>query len=203
MKPNILLQAALVLGLASCALAQDRLEFHSCTADLGGGLSWAEGNDSKGLNSPGWVLQAAGGFATGKRLAFIVDFLFQQDSIRAGALKEQMGSPAGGKARFESTLLEPTWIVGANRRANVYVLGGFGWFHRSVKFTNPGDTLTNPGNLVEGKSSANSGAFDGGVGVNIRLGKSNVRAFVEGRVIHGLTRNIDSTITPLTGGIRW
>jgi hypothetical protein len=197
------------MALLPCAplLAQENssdLEFHSCTGELGGGFDWVRGSDSDALKHHAGVFQAGGGFAVSRRVAIVADFMFYGSGIQASALMNEAGSPQGGSAKFYSTILEPTFILTAHRRYNLYAFGGFGWLRRSIKFTNPGETLVHPGGVeVPGGGSANSGTADAGAGIDIRLNRAGLRGYIEARYVHGLGRNLNTTLLPLTAGVRW
>jgi hypothetical protein len=202
---RIIRAGLLVICAALCGRAQEKLEFHSCTAQAGYGTGWTKGRDANTLHSNGGVFQAGGGFATGKRFAIIGDFMRASVAVKSEALAVQSGSPPSATARFYTTMLEPTYLAYAGRRWNLYALGGFGWFRRSIKFTGPtANLLLHPGDSAIGSPvSANSGAFDAGGGVNFRVNGAGLRVYAEARYLRGLAVNRRSTLVPLTFGIRW
>jgi hypothetical protein len=181
-----------------------KLEFHSCTGQIGGGFARALGSDSTDLQNYGGVFEAGGGFAINRRFAFNLNFMFYASGVPTSVLQQQQGSPQNGSARFYSTFLEPTYIIYPSRKFNFYGLGGFGWLRRSVKFSNPGNSLVHPGGVaLPGGGSSDAGAFDGGGGVNVRVNHAGLRAYVEARYVHGLARLFDTSLVPITAGFRW
>lgn len=56
---------------------------------------------------------------------------------------------------------------------------------------------------ANGRVVNNSGAFDTGGGLNIPLPRTRTKIFVEARYFKGFTSNTNTTIVPITVGIRW
>jgi hypothetical protein len=208
------LSLACLLSAVTC-LAQDESNFHSCTLNIGGGFAPVAGAESGNL-SAGWDFQAGGGFAINHRFFVTADFMFDQLGVKQTALEAAGASnptnvgvleATGGRAKYFSTTLDPTYRFPSRGPATVYLFGGFGWMRRSIELTGvsgEGSLLEPNGPVVFG-SGGDSGAYDAGAGANFRLGNKTggLMLYVEARVIHGLAVNKSSTLIPISGGIRW
>jgi hypothetical protein len=202
---------AIASALAACvawARAQETLDFHSCTAQIGGGFSDVRGPDSHDLNN-GWDFQAGGGFAVTRSFALLGNFMLDEPEVAKQALPATVtvnGAPAavlGGDAKFYATTFDPTLKVYARKRFNVYVLAGFGWLRRSIEYTGAAvPTLAHPGDMKLESISANSGAMNFGAGANLRV-LWGFRLYAEARYLRGLAVNRESTLIPVAFGIRW
>ena len=217
-----LLLSAILFGPAVC-MAQDAPKFHSCTFNLGAGPAWPLQTEKDSLDR-GWNFNAGLGFALASPqdsqrswIPFLnANFVFDRLDIGAAALQQaQTLNPTnvallgatGGNATFYSVTLDPTFRFSMKNRAELYAFGGFGWFRRKLEFTGPTaeGALLQPGNPAVFGSGGDSGAFDVGAGLNVRL-PGHARAFmlyVEGRYIHGLAVNHRTTLAPVSLGFRW
>jgi Outer membrane protein beta-barrel domain len=201
------LAGAIAFSLAA-AQAQETLDFHSCTAQIGGGFAATRGPDSHDLNNGG-DFQAGGGFAATRSFALTGNFLLDEPGVSKEALPATVtvnGAPAtvsGGQARFYSVTFDPELRVYARKHFNVYVLAGFGWFRRSIEYTGAAtSTLTHPGDMKLESVSADSGAMNFGAGLNFGAIRG-FRLYAEARYLRGLAVNRESTLIPVIFGIRW
>jgi hypothetical protein len=209
---------ALLVFACGCSAQSD----HTCTVNAGGGWAFVGGNDSNSLDS-GWSLHAGGGFRVsgpegpGHEWSLFVtgNFMFDHLAIKNSALiaartmnpqDPELLNATGGRAKvyvgtLDLVLRRP---VG---RADAYVFGGFGGMRRSIGLTGPSGqgALIEPTSPVVFGSGGNSGAFDAGAGLNIRLGDhlGGITPYVEVRVVHGLAVNSATTLIPLSIGIRY
>jgi Outer membrane protein beta-barrel domain len=122
-----------------------------------------------------------------------------------------------GSARVYSVTVDPTLRVPLGNGFSAYFLAGGGYLRRTVEFTRPTLAQTvvfDPwwgyfgpalvlANQILGTVTNNSGAFDVGGGLNIPLRNSGAKIFVEARYFKGFTSNTDTTVVPITFGIRW
>ncbi len=221
----------LLHGAALCAvaliafppecLAQDDF-FHSCTLNAGGGWTPVAGADAGSLKN-GWNFNAGGGFggprpSPGHAWSFFVtaNFLFDQLGVSQTALQNArvlnptnigLLSATSAQAKFYSTTLDPTVRFPAQGRFQGYAFAGFGWMRRSIDFngTSYQGGLLQPSTPTVFAAAGNSGAYDAGVGANVRLpGAMNHFGFyAEVRVVHGLAVNRASTLIPVSAGFRW
>jgi hypothetical protein len=97
------------------------------------------------------------------------------------------------------------------------VLVGGGWLRRTVEFTQPtlaqtfvfdpwwgyfGPALVQV-NQVLGSVTSDAGVFNVGAGINVPLPLPKLHIFIESRYIHGFTESTNTTIVPITVGLRW
>jgi opacity protein-like surface antigen len=113
-------------------------------------------------------------------------------------------------------------LVGAGSAAkSVYLIGGGGWYRRTVetqkKVYNAGEACAPAliwwnAHCVNGifsttqtidSSSSNSGGFNVGGGLAFALGTSSLHFYTEVRYHHALTSGADTSVLPLTFGVRW
>jgi hypothetical protein len=195
-------------------------ESPSWYVSAGGGLSLPEGTEKSSLQHS-WDNFGAGiGFnpcpALSKRFFIHVNFLFDELDVQQQALNQaktlnptNIGILEASKAqaKFYSTTLEPTYRFPAGDRVNVYLFAGFGWFRRSVEFTeeNSGQgALLQPGGPAVFGSGGNSGAYDAGGGFDVRPFRGRLKLYWECRYLHGLAVNHETTLLlPVSAGIRW
>jgi opacity protein-like surface antigen len=97
---------------------------------------------------------------------------------------------------------------------DVYAIGGGGWYRRTVEFTQPTTALVTvfdpffgfypvavPANQVIGSISRNAGGFNIGAGVEFRIHGTGV--YIESRWHRAYTSPTNTTMTPLTVGLRF
>jgi hypothetical protein len=208
---------------ASCR-AQDDPAFHSCTVYAGGGYSQILGPERQNFNA-GWKnFQAGGGFAVTSHPAarrswsafLTANFLFDQVTVKPAAIEQakvlnptNVGILAAnsGRAKFYSTTLDLTFRVPVKGPVELYGFAGFGWLRRDLEFTGASGAgvLLEPGSPVVFGSGGNSGAFDVGGGAEFRLPRKagGLMLYIEGRVLHGLAVNHETTLLPFSAGVRW
>ncbi len=212
-----------VLCLAPDCRAQDLTPFHSCTLNAGAAWTQLDGAERQNFYS-GWDnFQAGGGFAvaapsaTRSWAAFITaDFLFDQLDVKPSALQQArtlnptnigLLQATGAHSKFYSTTLDLTFRFPVKSRAAFYAFAGFGWLRRDLVFTGVSGegALLQPGGPTVFGTGGDSGAFDAGVGVNLLLPRQakGVMLYLEGRVLHGLAVNDETTILPISFGVRW
>lgn len=201
-------------------------KFRKFTADFGGGLTWSQGGGlARGINFRGgggvrlspqskrysdigdrlrqrhWSLYLDGEFT------FIQAGLTQDGLHQAILVNPALASATSGTANYYSVTADPNFRYCVwSCRLTFYVLGGFGWMHRTVEFSGP-PTGTSP--VGSGKTVAtfdyNSAAYDVGGGVTFGPFKptEGVTYYVEARRLAGFGPNGASTLWPLSFGIRW
>jgi hypothetical protein len=219
----LLTRIILLMSVSCLALAAQDTDFHSCTFNAGGGFAPTVGKDRSSLNS-GWNFHGGGGFAfsgppkPGHAWVFLVtaNFLFAELGISQSALQEArtmnttnvgLLGATGGRAKFYTATVDPTFRFPVGERTEYYILGGYGWFRRSLEFTGTSvsGSLIQPSSPVVFGSGGSSGAIDAGGGVNFKLSHKTggLKIYAEARVVHGLAINSSSTMLPLSAGIRW
>ncbi len=205
---------AAFLSLPSAVLGQSDESFHHLTLSAGAGLTTITGADAGKLDHGG-NLQLNGGYFFNRYLGITGNFMFSGLGITRNELNS-LNVP-DGSARVYSVTFDPTLRVPLGRGFSAYVLVGGGYLRRTVEFTartlaqttiyDPwwgyfGPALV-PVNQILGTVTNNSGAFDVGGGLNIPLRSTGAKLFVEARYLKGFTSNTDTTVVPITFGIRW
>ncbi|HLH42610.1 MAG TPA: outer membrane beta-barrel protein [Bryobacteraceae bacterium] len=202
------------LGLAALLPGQSESDFHRFTFAGGAGFTAITGFDAGRLDHGGNLLAGAG-VNFNRYFGVTGNFMFNQLGITRSEL-DALNQP-DGSARVYSLTVDPTVTFPIKRNIGAYLLGGGGYFRRTVEFTQPTLAQTfvfnpwwgyiGPGlipvNQILGSVTSNSGAFDVGGGVNFGLPKTGARLFLESRYFHGFTSNSNTTLVPLTFGIRW
>ena len=164
----------------------------------------------------GWNVSAGAG-VTGKYAGINLDFMYNDYGINQNALN-QVQAP-DGHARVWAFTLDPVFHLNAREdaRADFYITGGGGIYHRTVEFTQPAIATVTvfdpwwgvfyPANILTnqiiGSYGVYKGGVDGGAGVSIRLGSSRAKLFGEARFHHMFTRGVDTNLLPVTIGLRW
>jgi opacity protein-like surface antigen len=206
----------ILLGTAavSLAAAQEEFDFHRLTFSGGAGFTAITGYDAGRLDHGGSFLAGAG-VNFNRHFGVTGNFMFHQLGITRTELNA-LNQP-DGNARVYSLTVDPTVRMPVHRNLSVYFLAGGGYLRRTVEFTRPtlaqtfvfnpwwgyiGPALV-PVNQILGSAVSNSGAFDLGGGINFALAKTGARLFLESRYFHGFTSNSNTTLVPLTVGIRW
>jgi hypothetical protein len=108
--------------------------------------------------------------------------------------------------------------INPNGRFDAYLIGGGGFYRRTVEFTQPGvGTITLfdpfwgvvypaavPVTDVLGSFTQHKGGLNVGGGVSFRIrGDSDTRVFAETRYHHIYTTPVRTSILPVTFGLRW
>jgi len=180
----------------------------------GAGLTTITGRDAGKLDH-GANIQLNGGYFFNRYFGITGNFMFSDLGITRRELNN-LNQPDGG-ARTYGVTADPTLRLPLGRGFSAYVLAGGGYLRRTVEFTQPtlartvifdpwwgyfGPALV-PVDVVLGRVVSNSGAFDTGGGLNIPLPRNQTKIFVEARYFKGFTSNTNTTIVPITVGIRW
>ncbi|MCU1308287.1 MAG: hypothetical protein JWN45_2982 [Acidobacteriaceae bacterium] len=207
-----LLRLVIVCTLAISSFAQDAGP--GLTVHGGFGYTPLVGPLSRNLDN-GWNFQIGGGFMFSRHLGFVGDYQYNhlgvpQDVLNALAVPD-------GNAHVQSLTFGPEIRFAPSRPISPYLIGGIGWYRRTVEFTSP--TLTTatifdpffgfffpaivPANVVLG--SITRDGFGGNVGLGFAFGfhESRARLFVEARYHQASMERRDTQMVPFTVGIRW
>jgi hypothetical protein len=105
-------------------------------------------------------------------------------------------------------------------RKNAYLIGGGGWYRRTIEAK---QTVLSIGEVCEpwwwwdaqcvngiitsevtvGSRTSSAGGFNLGGGLTFQLGESSANFYAEVRYHRAFTRNVETSVLPLTLGIRW
>jgi hypothetical protein len=203
-----------ILSIPSGVFGQSEETFHHLTLSAGAGLTTITGADAGKLDHGG-NFQLNGGYFFNPHLGVTGNFMFSDLGITRSALNS-LNVP-NGDARVYSITVDPTLRAPIGHGLSVYLLAGGGYMRRTVEFTSPtlvqttvfdpwwgyfGPALV-PANQILGRVTNNSGAFDVGGGLNVPLRGTGAKLFVEARYFMGFTSNTNTTVVPVTFGIRW
>jgi hypothetical protein len=191
---------------------------HPYTFNIGGGPGFPTGDISNFANVGGHFVVGGGANLT-HRFGFNGEFMWHDLPPNSSIVA--LTGASQGSARLYS--LTGNLLVHSTRetRLGFYGIGGIGWYHRSWELT--ADTLV-PGaiclpsyawwgvgctnGLVSSTvtlhaGSANGFGYNAGGGITFRIGESHVKVFTEVRYHHAFMHAVDTTVVPLTFGIRY
>jgi hypothetical protein len=198
--------------LAALPLAAQN--FNRFTFDIGGGFTSPVVHTDGRLNT-GFNIMGGAGFNFSPSFGVLGEFGFNHLDLSNSTLNAA-GVPAGS-ARIYSLTLDPVIRFNPRGRASAYIVGGGGYYRRTVEFTQPTTEIITafdpfygffpaavPANIVLGSFTQNKGGLNGGAGVSIRIrGDSNASFFAEARYHYVFTTPVRTTILPVTFGFRW
>ena len=208
-------QLSLAIFLTLPATCQTQPEVEWKIFNAGGGWTKPVGTERKNLDA-GWKnLQAGAGFQMKGGFFLNFNFLFDELDVKAAALQQArtlnptnvgLLQATSGKAKYYAVTFEPMYRAPLpGERVNGYVFAGFGWFRRNLEFTGNGGqgALLQPGSPTVFGSGGNSGAVDAGGGIDFKPSAARLKLYLEARVVHGLAINHETTLVPVSIGIRW
>ena len=198
------------LVLAGAASAQD---FSKFTFNIGGGVT--EPVRDRGRLDPGFNFNVGAGVKL-SGFSLVGEFGYNQMGVTSRALSA-IGAPDGA-TRIYSATLNPVVHFNPHGRFDAYVIGGGGYYRRTIEFTEPTiGTATFfdpfygvfypaavPTNTVLGSFTQNKGGLNAGAGIEIRVkGDSQAKFFAESRYHYIYTTPNRTKMLPVTFGFRW
>ena len=205
-----LLIASIVMLAAFPLLGQSKLTF-----SLGGGPSVPGKHSGRNFNT-GFNLTAGIGIHPVNAFGLMAEFGYNNMGITDGALR-RIGV-ADGSGRLYSVTLNPIVHFNPSGRFDFYLIGGGGYYRRTIEFTQPSSAIATafdpfygiffpvevPTTTVLGSFSQNKGGVNGGAGVAIRFGEdSRSSFFAESRYHYIWTTPVRTAVLPVTFGFRW
>jgi hypothetical protein len=196
---------------AQFGLAQ---EYRHFTFNVGGGFTSIAGDEAGKLDHGG-NFQAGAGFNLNQYVGILGTFTFNQLGLTRSALNT-LQQP-DGNGRVYSFTVDPTFRFPLFGGARGYLLAGGGWMRRTIQFTQPtiaqitvfdpwwgyfGPALV-PANQILGSVTSDSGAVDVGGGIDVPLPRTSAKVYLEARYMHGFTSRSETSVVPLTVGLRW
>jgi hypothetical protein len=146
------------------------------------------------------------------------EFMFEGLPVHRSII-DQLGL-SNVKGRFYS--LTTNLLIGSSigGRKNAYLIGGGGWYRRTMEAK---QTVLSIGQVCEpwwwwdaqcvngivtsevtiGSRTSSAGGFNIGGGLTFPLGDSRANFYAELRYHHAFTHNVETSVLPLTFGIRW
>lgn len=165
------------------------LHNHSWTFEAGGGFNAPIGNDTNQagvVSTPVPVITWGGNFTVGgglrfsKRLSALAEYQFIGDKL-PGALIADVNAATGGaddisagNTHINSITGSPVIDLFPKRTNGVYLVGGFGWYHKSTNFQAPELAISYYGeyyeNVTVASFTSNQWGGNAGFGLYHRLG---------------------------------
>lgn len=205
LRSSIVLMA---IGTPGLLLGQGE-EFNHVTLSVGAGFTTSTGTVASDIDHGG-NFQLNGGYFFSRYFGVTGNFMFSDVGITRSAL-DALSEP-DGSARIYALTADPTVRLPLRRGFVAYALAGGGYVGRDLHFHKPilvGISGKNMPfmlmavNTGVGSITNNSGGFDVGGGLNMPSPWSSAKLFVEARYFKGFTSNVNTTVVPITFGIRW
>ena len=209
----IILIAVVVFLFAGNSYAQSDSE-HRLTFHAGVGPTPLTGDISERLDN-GWQVTVGGGINFSKYLSTTLDYTYHGLGVSRRVLAE--AQVPDGSARLWSLTLNPKIRFAGRGRIAPYIVGGVGYYRRSIEFTRPTILPTVifdpffgvffnalvPSNIVIGRITADGIGGSLGGGFDAGLGRAGLKLFTEARYHYADTGRIPTRMVPVTIGIRW
>ena len=205
-----LLAATATFTLASPAWAQGTFNF-----SVGGGPTVPAKYTGQRFDT-GYNFTAGVGIHPWRAVGVMAEFGFFQNGINSSQLS-RIGVP-GGESRIYSLTVNPMIHLVPKGRFDAYLVGGGGYYRRTVELTTPSSAITTgfdpyfgfffpleiPTTTVLGSRTQNKMGYNAGLGVAVRM-KEDGRAtlFAESRYHYIYTTPVRTAILPVTFGFRW
>jgi opacity protein-like surface antigen len=211
MKSGLFLVALVIFFLASVSAAQDE---HRFTVHAGAGVSPLVGDISSRLEN-GWNVTVGGGYRFTNLFSATVDYMYNGFGVSQRVLTE--AQVPDGNAHLWSITVNPMLRLHRVSKVSPYVLGGVGYYRRTVEFTRPAlvpvtffdpffgfafSTIV-PANQVIGTVTGDGVGGSLGGGFEVNVGDTGVKVFSEARYHYADTGKIPTRMVPVTFGFRW
>ena len=199
-----------MMALAVPSFSQSRF-----TVSVGGGPTIPAKGTGRRFDT-GYNVNAGVGFHPVRAFGLMAEFGFMSNGINATSLRN-VGVPGGG-SRIYSATLNPMIHLVPRGRFDAYLIGGGGYYRRTVEFTAPSSAIATgfdpyygiyypvsiPTTNVLSSVTQNKMGVNGGLGVAVRLGEdSRATLFAESRYHYIYTTPVRTAVLPVTLGFRW
>jgi opacity protein-like surface antigen len=196
---------------AEPGFAQDT---HRFTFNAGAGASPLVGDISTRLDN-GWNATVGGGYNFTRHLGATLQYTYNGFGVNGRVLAE--AQVPEGNSHLWSLTVDPRLRLAARARVNPYLVGGVGFYRRTVEFTQPAlapvfffdpffgvffNTLV-PAHRVLGDIRRSGVGGNLGAGLEVKLGDSGVKGFAEARYEYASTGRIPTRMVPMRFGFRW
>ncbi len=211
-KYSIQLLAFILMLLAATSYTQAQ-DAHGYTFDVGAGFTPLVADISTRLNN-GWHVTFGGGYNFTSHFTTTLNYTYHGFGVSDKVLSE--ADVPGGNAHLWSITVDPKLRLSSHRTIDPYVVGGVGYYRRTIDFTRPAlvpvfifdpffgmfyNTLV-PGNQVIGRITEGGVGGSLGAGFDVKL-RAGVKVFAEARYHYADTGRIATRMVPVTFGIRW
>jgi hypothetical protein len=213
LRVRILLGIVIVFGVLASAHGQDQDNYNKFRFNIGGGISFPQGDLGSFVND-GANFVVGGGYNFTRILG--VDSEFMWADLPINQATKNLLATTGASARQYAWTFNPIVQLPIGHKLGAYAIGGIGWYHRSGETTTPGvGVVCDPYwswwygctlgtvNFVTGSHSGNAFGENIGAGVTFRLGESHAKIYAEFRYHHAGYDRVSTNLIPLTFGIRW
>jgi Outer membrane protein beta-barrel domain len=164
-------------------------------------------------------LVGGGGLNLQPHLKLIGEFMYQGLPVQQSVINELDVTNVKGRLYALSANLMGGTSIGRGR--SVYAIGGGGWYHRTLeakqKVLQEGTQCEPawiwwdvqcvdgifPTTVTVASRTSSAPGFNVGGGIAFRIGDSRANIFTEVRYHRAFTKDVDTTILPLTFGVRW
>ena len=203
--------ATTVVALSMVSVAQIEAA-HKLTVNVGGGVTPTVGAIGSRLNT-GWNVTGGVGYRVDPHFSTTLQVGYNGFGVSRRVLNE--ANVPGGTAHMWSVTLDPKFNFKPGSRVSPYVIGGAGYYRRTVEFTAPTtapalvfdpffgffSTLV-PADRVLGRTTKDGagGSLGAGFDFGITHGTS---FFAEARYVYAGTGNLPTRVVPVTFGLRW
>jgi len=195
------------------AFAQQRYNF-----DVGGGPGFPLSTASDYVKTS-YNLVAGGGLNLTPHLKLIGEFMFHGLPVQQSIIDELGVTNVKGRLYALSGNLSGGTSIGRGR--SVYAIGGGGWYRRTLeakqKVLQEGTKCEPswiwfavecvdgifPTTVTVASRTSSAPGFNVGGGIAFRLGESRLNIYTEVRYHRAFTKDVDTTVLPLTFGLRW
>ena len=198
-------------AVSTCVLpAQETSRF---TFNLGAGFTTPVGATSRRLDT-GWNIDGGAGVNLSSRFGLMLQANYSELGVGSNTLNG-LGF-AGGGVHTASFTLDPVVHLNPHGKVDVYAIGGFGLYHRTQEFTQPGISsfvgfdpffgfyqTDVPVNQVVASYTVNKPGVNGGMGLSFG-GWHSAKFYAEARYHRIIiSENRHSDYVPVTFGIRF
>jgi len=207
---DILALALMCLFALGQSLAQQEQGF---TVSSSVGVSPLVGDISTRLNN-GWHITVDGGYDFTSHFSTTLEYMHNGYGVSRRVLNE--AQVPDGNAHLWAVTLNPKLRLNRKSGFDPYVVGGVGYYRRTIEFTRPVaipvfifdpffgvfyNTLVQANQVLGDVTRSGVGGSAGG-GFEVGLGNSGVRFFTEARYHYVDTGRIVTRMVPVTFGIR-
>jgi outer membrane protein with beta-barrel domain len=211
---RLLARCVLFLTLCIAAFSQTN-EDRGFTFHAGGGYTPLVGDISRSLDN-GWNAQAGAGYMFTPTFGLTADYQYNGLNVPTRVITELNVPDAS--AWVHSATVGPEVRFAPSRRISPYVVGGVGWYRRTIEFTRPTTAVATAfdpffgfffptlisTNVVLGNITRDGFGGNVGGGFNVRLRESGkAKLFAEARYHRAMHARADTEMIPFTIGIRW
>jgi opacity protein-like surface antigen len=205
---------AAVLALISLNVNSQAQDDHRFTVQAGAGASPLVGAISTRLDN-GWHVTFGGGYNFTRHFSATVDYTYNGYGVSKRVLDE--AQVPDGNSHLWSLTVNPRLQFGHNEKFSPYIIGGVGYYRRTVQFTRPTliqvfifdpffggifNTLVQADQVI-GEITQDGVGGSAGAGFDVRLGSNGAKLFTEARYHYADIGRVPTRMIPLTIGVRW